>query len=131
MKVETITLGEIENIIKAVDKLDPSKCVWIIPFIGGRGKPPKSKIKYFEVTAKTRKETYKVQFRRFTYTTGNVIDEILLSVNGTTYKFATAFKDIREQKAVLRKLFRDKFVPVADQKEVSAHWLNNIKAEEI
>lgn len=129
--VECVTPTEIENIIKAVDKLDPNKCVWLKPVSDGRGKPPKSKIKYFEVEAKTRKETYEVQFRRFTYTTGNVIDEILLSVNGVGYKFATAFKDSRELKADLRKLFREKFVPVADQKEASASWLNSINPEKV
>lgn len=122
---------EIESIIKAVDKLDPSKCIWLTPVNNGRGKPPKSKIKYFEVEAKTRKETYKVQFRRFTYTTGNVIDEILLSVSGEGYKFATAFKESRELKATLRKLFRDKFVPFADQKEAANSWLHNLQTETV
>lgn len=127
-----ILLPELIKITEAVEKLDPSSCVWLTPVEEKVRKPAKkSTTKYFDLTVKTRKGEYLLRFRRYTYTTGHVIDDIHLSNKTDRFAFATSFKGIREQKAVLRNLLRTQFATVADNKQTADSWLNQIETNEV
>ena len=127
-----ILLPELIKITEVVQKLDPSTCVWLTPVEDKVRKPSKkSTTKYFDLEVTTRKHTYCLRFRRYTYTTGHVIDDIHLTNKTDRFAFATSFKGIREQKAELRKILRERFATVADNKQTTASWLNQIETNEV
>ena len=119
-----ITGELLEKLNQQLNKIDPTDTLWLEKL--NEKKKLKSKIYYFDIPLVLNSQKYNIRLTQYSC---NIRQTQLIQIteNGEPLRITSAFRTHRTQKALMLKTLREKFIPIADQKQVGSYWLNQIQ----